>query len=86
MEVMAKQISIILVLLMVIWIDNNNIEAVRGMRESRAVYDVDSNVPKVRQARAATGFSGFFAGLIQLWNAFVDINYLYSSVSACSAK
>lgn len=74
-EVMAKQILITILLLMV-WINNNNIEAVR---ETGAAHTTNYNVPKVRQTRAAP--ATFFSGLIELWNAFVNIQYLYLSVS-----
>lgn len=74
-EVMANKILITILLLMV-WIDHNNIEAVR---ETRRAANANYDVPKVRQARST---QPFFSGLIELWNAIVNIHNLYLSVSA----
>lgn len=76
-EVMARQILITILLLMV-WI-NHNIEAVPETgAATAAAINVNYNVPKVRQTRS---IQPIFSKFIELWNAMVNIQYLYLSVS-----
>lgn len=72
---MANQILITILLLIVVSI-HHNIDAVR----ETGAADVNYDVPKVRHTRSA---QPFFSGLIEIWNAIVNIHYLYLSVSAC---
>lgn len=65
-------------LLLAVWIDYNNSSAV--VRIPRGSDTINYNVPRVRQTRSSP--STFFSKIIELWNAFVNINYLYTQVSA----
>lgn len=65
-------------LLLTVWIDYNDSSAV--VRIPRGSDTINYNVPRVRQTRSSP--STFFSKIIELWNAFVNINYLYTQVSA----